>query len=549
MPLDALITGRIATLAGDAGFGWVEAIGIRAGHVAFAGSEVDLETRADPHTERIVLEPDEVAIPGLTDAHLHYAQCAVATRQVDLSDAATLAEGLARIRAAHERLAEPGAWLEGHGWDSDRWGRWPTAVDLESAAPGRRCAVWAHDHHALLASRAALVTAGVSRDTADPPGGLIRRDGSGEPEGVLYEAAARLIMVHVPPLGQGALEAALLAVGRELRSVGIVAVHDPGRLAPDPDLSWSFPAFRHLADDGRLPVRVHASVRDDGLEFAAAHGLRSGDPLGEDPAGSARVGWLKLFADGSLGSRSAALLDDIEPEPERPLPPERRRGIWITEPDRLAELVERAADVEIASQIHAIGDAAVRVALEVLAPTASRVPLMPRLEHVQLLDPADRSSFAAAGIAASVQPVHLATDAAQARRLWGPRAERNGYTWGSIARTGAVLAFGTDAPVESFDPWPGIALAVRREDVRWPAGTQPFAPHEALSLDRALRSACVDPAVSAHELDRGRLTVGQRADVVVIPAAALREPVEPGGALASARPSMVLMDGQVVFET
>lgn len=548
MPLDMLITGRIATLAGEAGFGWVEAIGVRDGRVAFAGSEVDLETRADPHTERIALEPDEVAVPGLTDAHLHYAQSAVATRQVDLSDAGTLADGLARIRAANERLANPDAWLEGHGWDSDRWGRWPTAADLEAVAPGRRCAIWAHDHHALLASRAALATAGVDRDTADPAGGVIRRDPAGEPEGVLYEAAARLVMVQVPSISQEALEAALLAVGQQLLALGIVAVHDPGRLAPDPDLSWSFPAFRHLADTGRLPVRVHASLRSDGLAFAAAHGIRSGDPLGEDPGSRARIGWLKLFADGSLGSRTAALLEDIEPEPDRPLPPERRRGVWITEPDALAELVERAADVEIATQIHAIGDAAVRAALEVLAPTAARVPLMPRLEHVQLLDPADRSSFVAAGIAASVQPVHLGTDAAQARRLWGARAERSGYTWHSIARTGAVLAFGTDAPVESFDPWPGIALAVRREDPRWPAGTPAFAPEEALSLDRAFRAACVDPAVSAREADRGRLTVGQRADVVVLPAAALREPVEPGGALATARPSIVVTDGRVVFE-
>ncbi len=548
MPLDALITGRIATLAGDAGFGWVEAIGIRDGRVAFAGTEVQLETRADPHTERITLEPDEVAVPGLTDAHLHFAQCAAATRQIDLSDTPTLADGLARIRVAHDRLADQDAWLEGHGWDSDRWGRWPTAADLETVAPGRRCAIWAHDHHALLASRAALISAGVDRASPDPSGGVIRRDAAGEPEGVLYEAAARLVMIHVPALPQDALETALMAVGRELLSLGIVAVHDPGRLAPDPDLSWSFPAYRHLADTGRLPVRVHASLREEGLQHAAAHGLRSGEPLGADPVGRVRLGWLKLFADGSLGSRTAALLDDIEPEPDRPLPPERRRGVWIMEPDRLAELVEWAADVEIATQIHAIGDAAVRAALEILAPTAARVPLMPRIEHVQLLDPADRSSFVAAGIAASVQPVHLGTDAAQARMLWGDRAERSGYTWGSIARTGAVLAFGTDAPVESFDPWPGIALAVRREDPRWPAGTSAYAPGEALSLDRALRAACVDPGVSAREADRGRLTVGQRADVVVIPAAALREPVEPGGALATARPSLVAMDGRVVFE-
>jgi predicted amidohydrolase YtcJ len=548
VPLDALVTGRIATLAGDAGFGWVEAIGIRDGRVAFAGNEVDLETRADPHTERISLEPDEVAIPGLTDAHLHLAQCALASRQVDLSDASTLDDGLSRIAAAHERLLDPDAWLEGHGWDSDRWGRWPTAADLERVAPGRRSAIWAHDHHALWASRAALQTGRIDRQTADPPGGVIRRDPVGEPEGILYEAAARLVVAHVPAVAVETLEAGLVAVGHALLALGVVAAHDPGRLAPDPDLSWSFPAYRHLAETGRLPIRVHVSLRDDGLEHAIDHGFRSGAALGDDDVSRARIGWLKLFADGSLGSRTAALLADIEPDADLSLPPERRRGVWITEPDRLSDLAERAAANGIATQIHAIGDAAVRSALEVLAPTAPHVPLMPRLEHVQLLDPADRASFAAAGIAASVQPVHLGTDAAQARMLWGERAERSGYTWGSIARTGAVLAFGTDAPVESFDPWPGIALSVSRQDLRWPAGSPAFGPDEALTVDRALRAACVGPAISAREADRGRLVVGQRADLTVIPAAALRGPVEPGGALATARPSLVMMDGRVVFE-
>ena len=549
VPLDALITGRIATLAGESGFGWVEALGIRDGRIAFAGSAVDLETRADPHTRRITLDPDEVAIPGLTDAHLHLAQAAATTRQVDLSSAATLTEGLARIRAAHASLADPDAWLEGHGWDSDRWGGWPTAADLEGAAPGRRCAFWAHDHHAMLVSRAALRTGGVERATQDPAGGVIRRDPDGDPEGVLYEMATRLVSVHVPQITTADLEATLITVCQELVALGLVAVHDPGRLAPDPEMAWSFPAYAHLSETGRLPVRVLASLRDDALDAALAGGVQSGLPLGDDPDGRARVGWMKCFADGSLGSRTAALLADIEPEADRPLSPDRRRGVWLTEPSRLAELVGRAAAGGIATQIHAIGDAAVRVALDTLAATAATVPLMPRLEHVQLLDPADRGKFVAFGIAASVQPVHLGTDALQARMLWGERAERSGYTWASIAETGAVLAFGTDAPVESFDPWPGIALAVRREDARWPAGTPPYAPEQALTLDRALRAACLDPALSGRETDRGRLTVGQRADLVVIPAAAVAEPVEPGGALATARPSIVVMDGRVVYES
>ena len=550
MPLDALITGRIATLAGDAGFGWVEAIGVRDGRVAFAGTQVNLETRADAHTERLALEPDEVAIPGLTDAHMHLAQVALATRHLDLTTSPSLADGLRRIRAAHTGLAatDPDAWIQGHGWDSDRWGGWPTADDLEAAAPGRRIALWAHDHHALWVSRAALRTAGVTAATADPPGGIIRRTPDGEPEGILHDAAARLVTVHIPPASDADLVSALIRVGRELVELGIVAVHDPGGLAPDPDLAFSFPAYAHLSDTGRLPVRVHACLRDDALETALAGGLRSGDVLGSDPKGRARVGWQKCFADGSMGSRTARLLEEIEAEPDRPLPPDQRRGLWMTEPTVLEDFVLRAAAGGIATQIHAIGDAAVRVALDLLTPVAGRLPLMPRIEHVQMLHPADRVRFAAARIAASVQPVHLGTDASGARKLWGARAEERGYTWGSLVRAGAVVAFGTDAPVEPVDPWPGIALAVTRADARWPYGTSPFAPNEALTLDRALRAACVDAAISAGELDRGRLIVGHRADIVVLPAAAIKEPVAPGGALATARPNLVLMDGRVVFE-
>lgn len=542
MPLDMLITGRIATLAGDTGYGWVEAIGIHDGRVAFAGTEVYLETRADPFTERIRLEPDQVAIPGLTDAHLHLVQAALATRQVDFEDAPTLDEGLRRLGAAHGRLSD-GAWLEGHGWDSDRWGGWPTADQLEAVAPGRRAALWAHDHHALWASHAALREAGLPSD--DPDGGVIRRAADGSAEGVLYESATRFVTLRVAPPGADEIDRAIIEVGLDLVSLGVVACHDPGGLVPDPDLQYSFPAYVRLSEAGRLPLRVHACMRDDAVPAAIEQGYRSGQRLGANPTGRATVGWQKCFSDGSMGSRTAALLEDIEPEPDRPLPPDRRRGVWITDADALRERAERAAGGGIATTIHAIGDAAIRAALDVLTPFAATSSLMPRIEHVQMLHPEDRPRFAAAGIAASVQPVHLGSDAITARKVWGERAEAEGYTWKSIADTGAVIPFGTDAPVESYDPWPGLALAVCREDPRWPSGTPAFAPEESLTLDRALRANCIDAAVSARETDRGRLTVGHRADAVVIPAASIDEPVTPGGPLATTRPELVLMDGKV----
>jgi predicted amidohydrolase YtcJ len=198
--------------------------------------------------------------------------------------------------------------------------------------------------------------------------------------------------------------------------------------------------------------------------------------------------------------------------------------------------------------VHAIGDRACRATLDALEPLAGRTPQMPRLEHVQLLHPDDRNRFGRAGIAASIQPVHVRADAPIARRLWGERAEASGYPMRSLLETGAVVAFGTDAPVEPIDPWPGLSMAVTRVDGSWPAGSAPFGPDERISLEAALRAACVAPAVVAAEPDRGRLVPGQRADLVVLPAEALSHPIEPGGALATARPRLVLVEGEVAFE-
>jgi predicted amidohydrolase YtcJ len=550
MPLDALVTGRIATLAGDQGFGWVEAVGITGGRVAFAGSAVDLETRADPFTVRFELDPDEVAIPGLTDSHLHLAEGGIAREKVDLSLVPTLAEALAAVRsAADARPTRPDGddWIEGHGWDSDRFGRWPTADDLESVAPGRRVAIWAHDHHSLWTSRDALATAGIDSDTTDPDGGLIRRDDAGAPTGVLHESAARLVTAGIPRATPDRYERLIRELATDLVRLGVVAIHDPGALSLQEGLGAGIAAFRALDERGSLPIRVHACIREEQIDAAAEAGLRSGDRLWPG-ADRARFGWLKLFADGTLASRTAALLEPVEAEEGRPLPSGTERGVFLTPPERLAELAERALGAGIATIIHAIGDRGVRAALDALEPTAGKLPLMPRLEHVQLLHPDDRGRFAAAGIAASVQPIHLRADAAVARRLWGERAEANGYPLRTIVDSGAVLTFGTDAPVEPIDPWPGLSMAVTRRDASWPADVPAFGPQEAITLERAIRAACVAPAATAGERDRGRLVPGQRADLVVVPIAALTEPVEPGGALATARPRLVLVDGAVAYE-
>ena len=537
MPLDALVTGRIATFGGDTGYGWVEAIGVREGKVAFAGSAIDLETRADPHTRRVELEPGEIAIPALTDAHLHLAGAALAAEQVDLASATSLDEGLVRITAMAGRLPAD-RWILGGGWDQRRWGRWPTSADLEGVVPGRRVALRSFDHHAVWASLGALVVAGIDASTANPDGGIIQRNDDGAITGVLLENASSLVIDCVPPPDDETAKRALRAFGRELLALGVAAAHDPGSLAPDAT-GRALDVYLALAEAGELPVRVHAAVRSDGLDDAIARGLRSGAPMGKGAPGWLTFGWLKLFADGTLASRTAALLEPIEGGTDR--------GMFTTPPEVLAARAAKAADAGIATQIHAIGDAAVRTSLDVLAPTVSKVRLMPRLEHIQLCHPDDRARFAALGIGASVQPVHLRDDAATARRDWGARAESAGYTWRSLLDAGAVLAFGTDAPVEPIDPWPGIAMAVLRRDPSWGADAAPYGPDEALTLEQTLRAATVGPATMARDPLGGRLVPGARADLIVLPAAP-REGPERAAAFAQVRPRLVMVDGETAVE-
>jgi len=538
MPLDVLVTGRIATFAGDHGYGWVEAVGIGDRRVAFAGSAVDLETRADPHTLRIELEPGEIVIPGLTDAHLHLVDAALAAEQVDLTGASTLHDGLALLATAHSALPAS-AWILGAGWDQRRWGRWPTAADIDRVAPGRPAALWSFDHHAVWASTPALARAGLGPGTPDPEGGIIRRRPDGAAEGVVLANACLLVTTAVPAPAPSEVRRLLATLGRRLLALGVVGVHDPGTVSADPELA-NFDLYAAMADAGELPVRVHASLRSEGLEAAAARGLRSGDRLGQGPDGRASVGWLKLFADGTLGSGTAALLE--------PRAGTNDRGIFGTPPALLRDHAARAAEVGIASQIHAIGDAAARAALDALEPVARRVPLMPRLEHVQLLHPDDLSRFAANRIAASVQPVHLREDAATARRDWGDRGEAHGYPWRRLLDSGAVLAFGTDAPVEPIDPWPGIAMAVLRRDPGWGSEAAAFGPDQALTLEQALRAATVGPWATAREPDGGRLVPGALADLVVLPASPREAAGDAATGFAQVRPRLVMVDGEIAFE-
>jgi len=561
---DRVIVGRIATLAGVAGFGWVDAIAIAGGRVVAAGPEATVLPLAGPRTEVWRLGPARIALPGIVDAHLHLATAAMAADQPDLAACAGRAEVLAVIAAAHARLHAGGdhdGWLVGRGWSRDQLGAWPRGVDLDAAAPGRPVALWSHDHHGRWVSPAGLAAAGIDRETSDPAGGRIGRDAAGEADGLLFEDAATLVDRAIPPPDAARLAVALRSYAAMLARLGVVGAHDPGEVTADPTMVRGPVFYRALAADGRLPLRVVASVREHQLDAALAAAVRTGrgvEPGGDrstadgaDPArrllvARYRDGWLKLFADGALGSRSAALLTPYESDDPGGPPLGGPSGMLLRTRAELAAAAGRAVDAGLAVQIHGIGDAAVRLALDILGELPSVGRAHHRVEHAQLVDPADQARFAALGVVASVQPCHLVGDALPARAAWGARTA-HAFPLASLDRAGAALVFGTDAPVESPDPWPGIAAAVTRASDRWPEGRPALHPEQALPLWRAVRAATRAVAESVGVEDEGHLAVGTRADLVVLPADVVDEPVRRGGALEQARPLATLIDGRIAW--
>ncbi|MDQ3937202.1 MAG: amidohydrolase family protein, partial [Chloroflexota bacterium] len=375
-------------------------------------------------------------------------------------------------------------------------------------------------------------------------------DASRRPTGVLHEAASSLLERAIPDPSETELEAALVRQASALAKLGVTGCHDPGELGREASLERGPLFYRRLASTGRLPLRVHASVRAAQLAQAIELGLRSGQGVAHETdqpsarriADRYRMGWLKLFADGSLGSRSAALLEPYDDAAVRP-PTGGGSGMLLLPPGELAALLHRAAEAGISGQVHAIGDAAVRVALDVLGEVRAG-PLKRRIEHAQLVQPVDQPRFATLGVAASVQPVHLRTDAPAVRQAWGARGQ-HAFPLRGLANGGALIPFGTDAPVEPADPWPGIAVAVARRDPQRPAN-EPLGADHALDLPRSIRGACLDPPLAAGEGDLGRLLAGYRADLLIVPADGFRQPVD-AAVLAATRPLLTMIDGETVY--
>jgi predicted amidohydrolase YtcJ len=427
-----------------------------------------------------------VALPGLIDSHIHLEGLADRELTVDLGGAKSLAETLARIREWAKPLPKD-AWVVGAGWYNDAWPEkaFPSRSQLDGAVGGRPAFLRRKDGHSAWVSSAALRVATVTRDTEDPAGGLIDRDGGGEPTGILRETAMFLVDRTVPDAREADLDTAMARVLDDLARLGLTGVHSM-------DSARAFASLQRLHARGPLPLRVTYNLPLADLAHAERMGVRSG--WGD---GWLRFWGVKAFLDGSLGSRTAEMLDGS--------------GTARLSQADLVDMIDRCARAELNVCLHAIGDGAVRRALDALQPRKNAwSKWRPRIEHAQCVNPKDMPRMARIGVIASMQPVHAMADRELADAMW-PSVTAHAYAWRALERAGVRLAFGSDAPVETADPLAGIAAATTwRKQARWH-------PELALTRASALKAYTAVAAYAAGmEDDAGSLRPGKLCDITVV---------------------------------
>lgn len=483
----------------------VEAVGVIGDRIVATGDVAEVEAALSAGVPWIDLGV-RMLLPGFTDSHIHFGYVARKWKAVDLGGCESVAEALQRMADYAEGYPDA-PWIDGHGWDANDWldAADATRAALDSVVSDRLVALASKDGHALWVNSAMLAAAGIERGTPDPEGGRIARDGSGEPTGILYETARDLVFAVLPAPDPAALATAIEDAIPHLHAQGITAIHCP-------ELIEDWQAYEQLRAAGRLGVRVTYMPPIASLDEAGALDL----PGGSDNKWL-RIGQVKLFADGTLGSRTAAMLEPFEGE---------RGNVGLTVYDKaeLTELVCRAAGRGFAVAVHAIGDRAVREALNAMVAAREvelqRARLRHRIEHAQIVHPDDVGRMAELGVVASMQPLHCPADRVNADRYWGPRT-RHAFPFRSLRTAGVTLAFGSDAPfgldlsVDSFSIIGGVHAAVNR---RSSGSSEPaWHPEQSLTVNEALQAFTLGPALAGgEEAWRGSLTPGKLADMVVL---------------------------------
>jgi predicted amidohydrolase YtcJ len=440
-------------------------------------------------------------LPGLIDAHLHLKHYALSLKKIDC-ETSTLEHCLERVRE-RALTTRPGEWILGHGWNQNAWGQWPTAADLDRVAPHHPVYLTAKSLHAGWANTLALEKAHIHAGSADPKDGQIQLGARAEPTGILLESAVRLVADLVPEPDLNTLTQAMEAAQSTLWRYGLTGAHDF-------DQRDSFVALQQLHAEGRLKMRITKSIPVDQLEQACELGLRSG--FGDDWL---RIGSVKAFMDGALGPRTAAMFEAYAGEPEN-------RGMLNMDGEQLLEIGRRAADCGLGMAVHAIGDRANHEVLDAYQhmrqfETQHGLPhLRHRIEHVQLLYPDDAPRLAALGVIASMQPMHATSDMQMADRYWGERTAL-AYASRTQLELGAHVAFGSDAPVESPNPFWGIHAAVTRRRADGTPSPEGWHPEQRLSVEQAIAGFTVGAAYAAYAEHRlGRLVPGAFADLILL---------------------------------
>jgi predicted amidohydrolase YtcJ len=442
-----------------------------------------------------------VILPGLTDAHVHLKHYSLALQKVEC-ETDTKAECFRRV-AERARITKPGDWILGHGWNQNTWGLWPTAKELDAIAPNNPVYLTAKSLHAGLVNTAAMKLAGITPQTADPHNGQIQRDADGNASGVLLETAMELAGRAIPAASLTEILDAMEKAQSMLWKMGLTGVHDFDRRD-------SFMALQMLHAQNKLNLRVLKNIPVELLDQAYELGLRAG--FGDDML---RIGNVKVFMDGALGPHTAAMFQPYEGE-------ESNRGILNMDSEELFEHGRKAAQAGLGMTVHAIGDRANHEVLDAYEQlrnyeTENNLPHhRHRIEHVQVLHPDDSHRLGAMDVIASMQPIHAISDMKMADEFWGGRAKLS-YAWRTQLDHGARLAFGSDAPVDSPNPFLGLHAAVTRRAVDGSGSANGWYPEQKLSMAEAWEAYTLGPAYAAYMENRlGRLAPNHLADLVVL---------------------------------
>ena len=489
---------------------WASALAIRDGAIIAIGDDHDVLGLAGERTETLDLG-GRLVLPGFCDAHIHFYDWSLAQSEVDLAGARSKDEMLRLVECRATDLPE-NAWVIGRGWNESWWGEteYPLASDLDGVTrPGQPAIFWRSDMHAAVVNSWAMKMAGITERTPDPTGGVVERNERGAATGILKELAIALVADLVPDRTAVQALAAVRDGISELHKLGVTAVHDQ-RMKGHDDGIHALATYQTLNREGQLGLRVNCNLAAHQLGHLEALGLSYG--LGDDRL---RLGHVKVFADGSLGSQTALLnAPFLKTSPAGP----DNFGVRLTEPEEMAELFHTAARLGFPISVHAIGDRANQEVLDIfeeLRHSAPQPPAPHRIEHVQIIRIEDIGRLAALGITASVQPVHVIDDIDLADRLLGERGARM-YNFRSLLEAGALVAFGSDAPVANPSPLLGIHAAIYRQR---PARMQRGSWYEAESvlLEQAIYAYTMAPArATGWQEIVGSIELGKRADINVL---------------------------------